>query len=45
VIMRQCFVEIIEVIWETVRPNIVKLHEGGVRPIEGASDPGGWLPT
>jgi hypothetical protein len=45
VIMRQSFVEIIEVIWETVRPNIVKLHEGGVRPIEGASDPGGWLPT
>jgi hypothetical protein len=44
-IMRQCFVEIIEVIWETVRPNIVKLHEEGLRPIEGAPDPGGWLPA
>jgi hypothetical protein len=43
--MRKCFVEIIEVIWETVRPNIVKLHAEGVRPLEGAPDPGGWLPS
>jgi hypothetical protein len=44
-IMRQCFVEIIEVIWETVRPDIVKLYAEGVRPTESTSDPGGWLPA
>lgn len=43
--MRWCFIEIMEVIWDVVRPNIVKLHEEGVRPVKGAPDPGGWLPS
>jgi len=42
--MRECFIEIMEVIWGAARPNIVKLHEEGVRPVQGAPDPGGWLP-
>lgn len=42
--MRGCFIEIMEVIWAAVRWNIVKLHEEGVRPVQGAPDPGGWLP-
>jgi hypothetical protein len=43
--MRRCFLEIIEVIWEAVRPHLVELHSRGIRPIAGAPDPGGWLPN
>jgi hypothetical protein len=43
--MRDCFVGIIEVIWEFVRPGIEELYAKGVRPMPNVSDPGGWLPT
>jgi hypothetical protein len=43
--MRDCFVRVIEVIWEFVRPGIAELHAQGVRPMPNASDPGGWLPS
>lgn len=43
--MRRCFLEIVEVIWESVRPHLVELHSQGIRPIAGAPDPGGWLPS
>jgi hypothetical protein len=43
--IRRCFLEIVEVIWEAVRPHLIALHSQGVRPIEGAPDPGGWLPS
>jgi hypothetical protein len=43
--MRGCFIEFIEIIWEAVLPKIVRQHEEGVRPLEGAPDPGGWLPS
>ena len=43
--MRRCFIEIVEVIWEVVRPHIVELHLQGARPREGAVDLGGWLPV
>lgn len=43
--MRRCFLEIIEIIWEAVRPHLVDLHSQGIRPIQGAPDPGGWLPS
>jgi hypothetical protein len=43
--MRDCFVQIIEVVWEFVRPGIAELHAKGVRPMPNASAPGSWLPS
>ena len=43
-IQRRCFAQIIEVIWDLVRPELERLYRQGVRPVEGAPDTGGWLP-
>jgi hypothetical protein len=43
--IRDCFIQIIEVIWEFVRPRIEQIHASGVRPVPNAPDPGGWLPS
>jgi hypothetical protein len=43
--MRDCFVQIMEVIWEFARPGIAELHANGVRPVPNAPYPGGWLPS
>jgi hypothetical protein len=43
--MRDCFGQIVEVIWEFVRPGIAELRANGGRPAPNAPDPGGWLPS
>ncbi|MGJ4939304.1 hypothetical protein ACQR1W_01920 [Bradyrhizobium sp. HKCCYLS1011] len=42
--MRNCFLKIIEGIWESVLPAIQQGHRDGVRPAEAANQPG-WLPS
>lgn len=41
---RRCFAEIVEIIWDLIRPDLERLHREGVRPVDGAPDTGGWLP-
>ncbi len=42
--MRDCFMKIIEGIWEEVLPIIETLHKDGIRPLEPAADGQDWLP-
>jgi hypothetical protein len=42
--MRTCFMQIVEVIWDTVRDHIADLRRQGVRPHSRNTDPSGWLP-
>jgi hypothetical protein len=43
--LRASFIEILEAVWNEVKPIIEGLHQQGFRPMEDASDPSGWLPT
>lgn len=41
---RACFVEIIEMIWRTIKPAFDDMHVDGIRPLARGNDQGGWLP-
>jgi hypothetical protein len=42
---RNFFVELIELVWSFVKPNIVMFHQNNVRPRGKTLDSGGWLPS
>ncbi|MGU3663928.1 ImmA/IrrE family metallo-endopeptidase [Methylobacterium sp. A49B] len=44
-IMRDAFMEIIELIWTQIKPSIIKMREEGARPNEDNVGPTDWLPV
>ncbi|HEX4410569.1 MAG TPA: hypothetical protein VH206_17495 [Xanthobacteraceae bacterium] len=44
-IQRECFIQIMELVWEAILPEIRRRHAAGDRPLDEALDTGGWLPV
>lgn len=42
--LRRSIVDLFEIVWEVIKPDIEQLHHEGVRPSQSNREQGGWLP-